>query len=162
MASSYSFDIVSEANLPEVENAVNQTIKEITQRYDFKGSKTEIKLEEDILISTEDEFRLNAVIEILKVKLIKRGVSVKNLDFSKVESAKLGTVRQTVTIVNGISKEKAKDIINDIKGSKLKVQSQIMDVVLRISAKDKDELQKVMALTRGKDYGIDLQFTNYR
>jgi len=162
MASSYSFDIVSEANLPEVENAVNQTIKEITQRYDFKGSKTEIKLEEDILISTEDEFRLNAVIEILKVKLIKRGVSVKNLDFSKVESAKLGTVRQTLTIVNGISKEKAKDIINDIKGSKLKVQSQIMDVVLRISAKDKDELQKVMALTRGKDYGIDLQFTNYR
>jgi cyclic-di-GMP-binding protein len=162
MANSYSFDVVSKVNLQEVENAVNQTIKEINQRYDFKGSKTEIKLQEEIVVSTEDEFKLNSVVEILKSKLIKRGVSTKNLDFSKIENAKLGTIRQNISIVNGISKEKAKDIVNDIKASKLKVQAQIMDLELRISAKDKDELQKVIALVKGKDYDIDLQFVNYR
>jgi uncharacterized protein YajQ (UPF0234 family) len=163
MASSYSFDVVSEVNMQEVDNAVNQALKEISQRYDFKNSKTEIDLgEEEIKLSSEDDFKLNAAIEILKGKLIKRGISPKALDFQKLERASLGGVRQTAKIVKGISKEKAKELIAEIKGSKLKVQAQIMDTTLRVSAKDKDDLQAVIALLKGKDFGIELQFTNYR
>jgi cyclic-di-GMP-binding protein len=163
MASTYSFDVVSEVDLQEVDNAVNQALKEIGQRYDFKNSKTEINLgEEEIKISTEDEFRLNAVIEILKGKFIKRGVSPKALDFGKVEKASLGGVRQTAKIVKGISKEKAKDIIAEIKGSKIKVQAQIMENQVRISGKEKDDLQQAITLLKSKDFGVDLQFTNYR
>lgn len=163
MASSYSFDVVSEVNMQEVDNAVNQALKEISQRYDFKNSKTEINLGEDeIKFSSEDEFKLNAAIEILKGKFIKRGISAKALDFAKVEKASLGTVRQTAKIVNGISKEKAKEIVVEIKNSKIKVQTQIMDTTLRISGKDKDDLQGAIALLKGKDFGIHLQFTNYR
>jgi cyclic-di-GMP-binding protein len=163
VASTYSFDVVSEVDMQEVDNAINQAKKEIDQRYDFKGSKTEIELgEEEIKLASDDEFRLKAIVEVIKAKFIKRGLSPKVLDLEKVEKASLGTVRQTAKIVKGISKEKAKEVVAEIKASKLKVQTQIMEDQLRVSAKDKDDLQAVMALLRGKDFGIDLQFTNYR
>lgn len=163
MASNYSFDIVSDVNMQEVDNAVNQTIKEISQRFDFKGSKTEIDLGADeIKISSDDEFKLSAVIEILKAKFVKRGVSPKALDFGKVEKGSLGSVRQEAKIVKGISKEKAKDVVAEIKNSKLKVQAQILENQVRVSAKDKDDLQATIVMLKGKDFGIDLQFTNYR
>jgi uncharacterized protein YajQ (UPF0234 family) len=163
MANSYSFDVVSEVSMQEVDNAVNQALKEIAQRYDFKNSKTELDLGEDeIKISSEDEFKLNAAIDILNGKLIKRGISPKALDFAKVEKASMGTVRQTAKIVKGISKEKAKEIVLEIKNSKIKVQTQIMDNTLRVSGKERDDLQGVIALLKGKDFGVDLQFTNYR
>lgn len=163
MASTYSFDVVSEVNMQEVDNAVNQAKKEIEQRYDFKGSKTEIDLgEEEIKIASDDEFKLKSVVEIIKAKFIKRGLSPKALDLQKIEKASLGTVRQTAKIVKGISKEKAKEVVAEIKESKLKIQTQIMENQVRVSAKDKDDLQAVIALLRNKDFGIDLQFTNYR
>jgi len=163
MASSYSFDVVSEVNMQEVDNAVNQTIKEISQRYDFKGSKTEVELGDDeIRLSSDDEFKLNSVIEVLKAKFVKRGISAKALDFGKIEKASLGTVKQTAKIVKGISKEKAKEITSEIKSSKIKVQAQIMDTQVRISGKDKDDLQGAITLLKSKDFGIELQFTNYR
>lgn len=163
MANSYSFDVVSEVNMQEVDNAVNQAKKEISQRYDFKGSNTEVELKEDeIRISTEDEFKLSAVIEILKGKFVKRGISAKALDFGKLEKASLGGVRQNAKIVKGISKEKAKDIVGEIKNSKIKVQAQIMDTQVRITGKDKDDLQAAIALLKSKDFGVDLQFVNYR
>lgn len=163
MASSSSFDIVSEVDMQEVDNAINQSKKEISQRYDFKGCKAEIEVSEDELkVSSEDEFKLNAVVDILKGKLIKRGISPKALDLGKIENATMGTVRQTAKIVKGISKEKAKIIISDIKASKIKVQAQIMDNQIRVSGKDKDDLQNVIIMLKEKDYGIELQFTNYR
>ena len=163
MASSYSFDVVSDVDMQEVDNAINQSVKEIATRYDFKGSKAEIKLNgEEIKLVAEDEFKLNSVVEVLKVKFVKRGISVKALDFGKVENATLGSARQTVKIVKGISREKAKDVIADIKASKIKVQVQIMDVQVRVTGKDKDDLQQTIALLRSKDYGIELQFINFR
>ncbi len=163
MASNYSFDVVSEVDMQEVDNAVNQALKEISQRYDFKGSKTELVLGEDeIRISSDDEFKLNAVVEILRSKFVKRGLSVKALDLGKVEKGSLGTVRQVGKIVKGISKEKAKEIVSDIKNSKIKVQAQIMDNQVRVSGKDKDDLQAAINLLKGKDYNVALQFTNYR
>lgn len=163
MPSTYSFDVVSVVNMQEVDNAVNQAKKEIEQRYDFKGSKTEITLGEDeIKIASDDEFRLNSVVEILKAKFIKRGISPKALDLGKIENASLGTVRQSGKLVNGISKEKAKDIVAEIKNSKIKVQAQIMEDQVRITGKNKDDLQAAITLLNGKDFGIDLQFTNYR
>lgn len=163
MPSTYSFDVVSEVDMQEVDNAINQAKKEIDQRYDFKGSKTEIDLGEDeIKIATDDEFRLKAVVEIIKAKFIKRGISPKALDLGKIEKASLGTVRQTGKIVKGISKEKAKDVVAEIKNSKLKIQTQIMENQVRVSGKEKDDLQAVMQILRAKDFGIELQFTNYR
>ncbi len=163
MANNYSFDVVSEVDLQEVDNAVNQAVKEISQRYDFKNSNVEIELkDESIRMSADNEFKLDAAAEILKAKCIKRGVSIKALDFQKVEKASLGTVRQNINIVKGITKEKAKDIVAEIKNSKVKVQAQIMDNQLRISGKDKDDLQAAIQLLRTKDFGVDLQFVNYR
>jgi cyclic-di-GMP-binding protein len=163
MASSYSFDVVSDVDMQEVDNAINQSVKEIATRYDFKGSKAEIKLNgEEIKLVAEDEFKLNSVVEILKVKFVKRGISVKALDFGKVENGTLGSARQTVKIIKGISKEKAKDGVADIKASKIKVQAQIMDVQVRVTGKDKDDLQQTIALLKSKDYGIELQFINFR
>ena len=163
MPSTYSFNVVSEVNMQEVDNAVNQSKKEIDQRYDFKGSNTQIELGEDeIKISCDDEFRLKAVVEILKSKFIKRGISPKALDMGKVEKASMGTVRQVGKLVKGISKEKSKDIVAEIKASKIKVQAQIMENQVRVSGKDKDDLQQAIALLKSKDFGIDLQFTNYR
>lgn len=163
MANSSSFDVVSEVNMQEVDNAVNQAVKEIGQRYDFKNSKVEIELNDDIIkVSAEDEFKLNSAIEILKGKCIKRGVSVRSLEFEKIEKASMGSVRQNVKIVKGISKEKAKDIVAAIKDSKIKVQAQIMENQLRVSGKEKDDLQATIQLLRSKDFGVDLQFVNYR
>ena len=163
MAGSYSFDIVSEVDMQEVDNAVNQALKEIKQRYDFKGSKTEINLlKDEIKIISEDEFRLNAVIDILKGKLIKRGISGKALEVGKIENGSLGSSKVSCKIVNGISMENAKKLNSDIKASKIKVQSQIMDNRLRVTGKDKDDLQAVITLLKANDYNIALQFTNYR
>lgn len=164
MASTYSFDVVSEVNMQEVDNAVNQSLKEISQRYDFKGSKSEIEIikDEEVKIVSDDEYKLNAVIDILKGKLIKRGVSPKALEFGKVEHGSLGSARVNAKIVNGISKEKAKEVVAAIKDSKIKVQAQILDKQVRVSGKNKDDLQNIMQLLKEKDFGIALQFTNYR
>lgn len=163
MASSYSFDVVSEINMQEVDNAINQALKEIKQRYDFKGTKTEITLlKDEVKIISDDEFKLDTVIDILKGKFIKRGVSSKALEVGKIDSGSLGTAKVTCKLIKGISTEKAKAMVTDIKASKIKVQPQIMDDQLRISGKNKDDLQETMQLLKSKDYGIDVQFTNYR
>lgn len=164
MAGTYSFDIVSKPDLQEIDNAVNQTIKEISQRYDFKGVVAEVEFngKDEIKIHAQDEFKLKSILEILKAKMVKRGVSPKFLDEGKVESASAGTVREVVKIKNGISKEKSKEIVQEIKNTKLKVQAQIMDDIVRVSGKSKDDLQAVIQMLRGKDFGIELQFTNYR
>lgn len=158
-----SFDIVSKVDMQEVDNAVNQTIKEITQRYDFKGSKSEITQEKDtVKLLSEDDFRLKAIVDILQSKFIKRGISVKALQYGKVENASGGMVRQVITIQQGISKEKGKEINNVIKETKLKVQSQIQDDQLRVTGKNIDDLQEVIQLLKGKDLGVELQFVNFR
>lgn len=163
MASTYSFDVVSKVDMQEVDNAINQATKEISQRYDFKGSKSTIELMKDeIKILSDDEYKLKTVIEILKGKFVKRGISPKALDIGKIDDGSLGTVRVVAKLINGISKEKAKEIITEIKNSKIKVQAQILDDQLRVTGKDKDELQAVINLIKQKDFGVALQFTNYR
>lgn len=163
MAKDSSFDVVSEVNMQEVVNAVNQTKKEISQRYDFKGSKTAVDLESDtIKITTEDDFRLNNVTDILKTRLITRKVAIRNLQYGKVEDAAGGMVRQIITIRQGLSIETAKAIVKDIKTAKLKVQASIQGDSVRVSGKNKDDLQQVIVLLREKDYDIELQFNNYR
>lgn len=163
MASSYSFDVVSDVDMQEVDNAINQALKEIKQRYDFKGTKTEIELvKEEIKIVSDDDFKLKSVVEVLDGKLIKRGISPKSLDYGKVEQGSLGAARQTAKIVKGIPTDKAKKIIAEIKASKIKVQAQIMDNQLRVSGKNLDDLQQVIALLKSKDFDLPLQFTNYR
>ena len=158
-----SFDIVSKVDLQEVDNAVNQTRKEVEQRYDFKGTHNEINLEkESIQLLGADDYKLDAMVDILKGKLTRRGVSAKCLDFGKKESASAGAVRMRAAIVQGISKEKGKDICKVIKDSKLKVQAQIMDDQVRVSGKKIDDLQEVIQLLKGKDLEIELQFVNMR
>ena len=163
MAKDSSFDVVSEVNMQEVVNAVNQTTKEISQRYDFKGSKTAVDLEGDtIKITTEDDFRLGNVTDVLKTRLITRKVAIRNLQYGKVEDAAGGMVRQIVTIRQGLTTEIAKAVVKDIKASKIKVQASIQGDSVRVAGKNKDDLQQVMALLREKDYDIELQFNNYR
>lgn len=163
MAKDCSFDVVSVIDMMEMENAVNQATKEISQRYDFKGSKAEITLSEDSLkLNAEDEYKLGAMLEILKSKMIKRNVSVKSLKPGKVEKAFAGTLKQEIEIQNGISKEKAKEITSAIKEAKLKVQAQIMEDQVRVAGAKKDDLQAVIQLLRSKDFDIDLQFINMR
>ncbi len=158
-----SFDIVSKVELQEVDNAVNQTIKEIIQRYDFKGSKSQVSLENDaIKILADDDFRLKAIVDILQSKCIKRGISLKALQYGKAESASGGMVRQVITIQQGISKEKGKEINAIVKETKLKVQSQIQDDQVRVTGKNIDDLQEVIKLLKGKDLGVELQFVNFR
>lgn len=158
-----SFDIVSKVDMQEVDNAVNQALKEIGQRYDFKGTHNEINLEgEGIVLLGADDYKLQAVVDVLKGKLVKRGVSPKCLDFGKKEPASGGAVRQRIAIVQGISKEKGKEIAKRIKDTKLKVQAQIMDDQVRVSGKKIDDLQQVMQLLKGEDLGIELQFVNMR
>lgn len=158
-----SFDIVSKVDMQEVDNAVNQTVKEITQRYDFKGSKSEVTLEkETVKILADDDFRLKAIIDILQSKLIKRGISVKAMQYGKAESASGGMVRQIVTIQQGISKEKGKEINGVIKETKLKVQSQIQDDQVRVTGKNIDDLQEIIRILKGKDLGIEMQYVNFR
>jgi cyclic-di-GMP-binding protein len=165
MADSFSFDIVSEIDLQEVDNAINQARKEIAQRYDFKGSKSSIDLdlkEKRLTILSEDDFRLKAVVDILQNKLIKRGVPVKALDYGTVEPAAASMVRQVISLRVGIDKENAKLIVKLIKDSKKKVQAQIMDDQVRVTGKAKDDLQEVIALVKKADYPFAIQFSNYR
>jgi len=158
-----SFDIVSTVDMQEVDNAVNQTLKEIAQRYDFKGSKSQVTLEKDsIKVLADDDFRLKAIIDILQSKFIKRGISVKALQYGKAEPASGGMVRQVITIQQGISKEKGKELNVIIKESKLKVQSQIQEDQLRVTGKNIDDLQEIIKLLKGKDLGVELQFVNFR
>ena len=158
-----SFDIVSKVDLQEVDNAVNQARKEVEQRYDFKGTHNEIDLEKDALvILAADDYKLQAVVDILKGKLVRRQVSTKCLDFGKKEPASGGAVRQRVGIVQGISTEKGKEIIKLIKETKLKVQAQIMEEQVRVTGKNIDDLQEVIQLLKGKDLGVELQFINMR
>ncbi|MDD2319040.1 MAG: YajQ family cyclic di-GMP-binding protein [Geobacteraceae bacterium] len=158
-----SFDIVSKVEMQEVDNAVNQTIKEIDQRYDFKGSKSEVSLEKDtIKVLADDDFRLKSIIDILQSKCLKRGISVKSLQYGSAETASGGMVRQLITVQQGISKEKGKEIIAVIKERKLKVQGQIQDDQVRVTGKNIDDLQEIIQLLKGKDLGIELQFINFR
>jgi len=164
MAKDNSFDIVSEVDLQEVDNAVNQTIKEISQRFDFRGSKSEVELvkADQIKIISDDEYKLKSVIDILQSKMVRRGISLKFLDYGKIEPAAGGTVRQMVTIKRGITTEKAKEIVAFIKQLKLKVQAQIQDDQVRVSGKERDDLQKVIQAVKGQDFGVELQFKNFR
>ena len=159
-----SLDIVSKVNMQEVDNAVNQAQKEMQQRYDFKGSKSEIKWEkkEEMTILADDDSKLASVIDILQTKFVKRGVSLKALDFEKVEDAAGSMKRQVVKLRMGIPTEKAKQIIKIIKDAKLKVQTQIQDEQVRVTGKKIDDLQEVIQLLKGKDVDIDLQFENMR
>jgi cyclic-di-GMP-binding protein len=164
MAAENSFDIVSKVDLQEVRNAIDQAIKEVRQRFDLKDSKSDIKLEgeETIQLASADDYKLEAVTEILRQKLVKRGVSLKALTFGTVEPAAGSSVRQKVTLAQGIPSEKAKEIVRIIKDSKKKVQASIQGDTVRVSSKDRDALQEVIALLRGRDLGIDMQFSNYR
>lgn len=163
MAKESSFDIVSKVDLPEVSNAINIAMKEIQTRYDFKGSKSNISLEKDeIVLISDDEFKLEQLKDVLISKLIKRNVPIKNLDYGKIEKASGGTVRQRAKLVQGIDKENAKKITTIIKNSGLKVKSQIQDDQVRVTGKSKDELQQIIAAIRKADLPIDVQFINYR
>ncbi len=165
MADQNSFDVVSKVDMQEAKNAIDQALKEIHQRFDFKGTKTELTLQEkenELVIVSDDEYKLKSVTDILKAKLIKRSVSVKAFTFGTVEPALGGTVRQTAKIQNGLTTEKAKEIVKEIKEGKFKAQAQIQGDQVRVVSKSRDELQAVIAFLKGKDFGVDLQYTNYR
>lgn len=158
-----SFDVVSRVDMNEVSNAINQTMKEVSQRFDFKGSKANVALEgSDLVAVGDDEFKLKSLLDILQGKLVKRGVSLKNLTYGKIEAALGGTVRQKITLQQGIPTEKAKAIVKLIKDRKFKVQASIQGDTVRVSGKDRDTLQEVIALLRKEDFGLELQYTNYR
>ncbi|MEG2353657.1 MAG: YajQ family cyclic di-GMP-binding protein [Clostridium sp.] len=163
MASTYSFDVVSQVDMQEVDNAVNQALKEISNRYDFKGCKAEIQVSKnEIKIAAEDDFKLTAIKEILSGKFSKRGISPKAINYDKKADASLGTVRQSATIVNGLSMEQCKEITQEVKASKLKIQAQINDDKVKIISKDKDTLQEAIQLIKSKDFDFPIQFNNYR
>ena len=165
MGDTSSFDVTSTVDMQEMKNAVDQTTKEISQRYDFKGSKTELTLKEkerELIVLSDDDYKLNAVLDIIKGKCIKRNVSLKGLTFGKVEEALGGTVRQTITIQSGLPEDKAKAITKSIKEGKFKAQGQIQGEQVRVQSKSKDELQAVMKYLKDQDFDVDLQFENYR
>jgi uncharacterized protein YajQ (UPF0234 family) len=165
MADQNSFDVVSKVDMQEAKNAIDQALKEIHQRFDFKGTKTELTLKEkesELVIVSDDEYKLKSVVDILKAKLIKRNVSVKAFEFGVVEPALGGTVRQTAKIQNGLAIEKAKEIVKEIKEGKFKAQAQIQGDQLRVVSKSRDELQLVITFLKGRDFGVDLQYINYR
>lgn len=163
MAGENSFDIVSKLDMQELTNAVNQAMREIETRFDFKGSKSDISLEKDeLVLVSDDDFKLNSVKDILLSKMAKRNVPVKNLEYGKVESASMGTVRQRIKLKQGIDQDIAKKINTLIRDSKLKVKSQIMGDQIRVSGKSRDDLQKVIQMLKGADLPIELQFVNYR
>jgi len=160
-----SFDIVSKIELPEVSNAIQQAMKEILQRFDLKDSKSSIELQEKdhkILLASQDDYKLKAITEVLEAKLVKRKVPLKGLTFGDITPAAGSTVRREITMQQGIPIEKARDVVKAIKDSKVKVQASIQGDLVRVAGKDRDALQEVMAMLRGKDFGIDMQFTNYR
>ena len=158
-----SFDIVSTVDLQEVKNAIAQAMKEITTRFDLKGTGSEVALQgEELVLASNDEFKLKAVKDILETRLVKRAVPLKALSYGAVEKALGGTVRQKVSMQKGIPTDKSREIVKLIKGTKRKVQAAIQGDQLRVSGKNKDDLQAVMQMLRGADLGIDMQFTNYR
>jgi len=164
MAADSSFDVVSKVEIQEVKNAIDQATKEVNARFDLKNSKSKIELEKEeaIQLASADEYSLTAVIEILSQKLVKRGISLKNLEYEKLEQAAGQSVRQKIVLKQGIASENAKKIVAAVKDSKLKAQASIQGETVRIVSKDKDTLQQVMAKLRGGDYGVELQFTNFR
>lgn len=163
VAKDESFDIVSEVNLQEVDNAVNQSAKEIETRFDFKGSKSEIKFDgKTITLVSDDEFKLNSVVDVLKTKLVKRDISLKSLKYGKIESGSGGTVRQVVDLQQGIEQDVSRQITKLVKDSKLKVQASIQGDQVRVSGKNRDDLQAVIQLLRQADLPVPLQFSNYR
>ena len=165
MADEHSFDIASKVDLQEVLNAVQQATKEISQRFDFKGSKSSIDLNKDkheITLVSDDELKLKTVVDILQTKLVKRGVSLKALQYGKIDESAGNTVRQMVTLQQGIPVEKSKEIVKLIKDTKLKVQAEIQKDQVRVKAKKIDDLQALIALLKGKDLGIHIDFINYR
>ncbi|WP_263379905.1 YajQ family cyclic di-GMP-binding protein [Granulicella paludicola] len=164
MAADNSFDVVSKVEIQEVKNAIDQATKEVNARFDLKNSKSTIVLEKEeaIQLASQDEYTLNAVTEILGQKLVKRGVSLKNLEYEKIEPASNSSVRQKIKLKQGISSEPAKKIVAMIKDSKMKAQASIQGDTVRVTSKDRDTLQQIMGLLRGKDLGVELQFTNFR
>ena len=164
MAQDNSFDIASKVDLQEVRNAIDQALKEVRQRFDLKDSHSEITLEgnDAIQLASAGEYKLEAVMEILGQKLVKRGVSLKNLTYGKLEPAAGQSVRQKISLQQGIPTDKAKEIVRLVKDSKRKAQASILGDTVRVSSKDRDELQAIIALLRGRDLGVELQFTNYR
>jgi cyclic-di-GMP-binding protein len=158
-----SFDIVSKIDLQEVNNALQQAMKEIHTRFDLKDSKSNIVLEKDAIVLTSiDDFKLKAVNDVFQQKLVKRGVPLKGLTYAAIEPAAGSTVRQRITMQQGIPIEKAREIVKLIKNSKKKVQASIQGDLVRVSGKDRDTLQEIIALLKQQDFGIDMQFTNYR
>jgi uncharacterized protein YajQ (UPF0234 family) len=163
LAKDSSFDIVSKVEMQEVANAIHQAQKELEQRFDFKNSKSSIELQEEkIILISDDDFKLQNVVDILESKLVKRQVSLKALEYGKIQPAAGDTVRQEVKLVQGIAQDKAKEINKLLKDSKIKVTSSIQGDQVRVTGKDKDDLQAVIALLRKQDLGIELQFINYR
>ena len=158
-----SFDIVSELDTPEVENAINQANKELTQRYDFKGTETKIeKKDNEIMINSSDDYKVGAAYDVLQSKLVKRNVSLKSLDPGKVEPAAGGRAKQQIKLKEGIDKEKAKDLVKKIKDTKLKVQASIQGDCVRVTGKKRDDLQEVMSALKALDYPLPLDYTNFR
>jgi uncharacterized protein YajQ (UPF0234 family) len=164
MASDNSFDVVSKVDLAEVKNAVDQATKEINTRFDLKDTKSRITIEgaDAIQLASQDEYKLEAVKEILRQKLVKRGVSLKNLEYEKLEPAANSSVRQKIKMVQGIPPEKARQVVALVKEMKLKAQASILGDTVRVVSKDRDTLQQIMAKLRAADFGVALQFTNYR
>lgn len=164
MAQQNTFDIVSNIEHTEVVNSINQALKEVQTRFDFKGSKSNIETEgeEVIILTSDDDYKLKSLNDILQTKFVKRNVPLKGLTYGKIEQALGGTVRQRITLQQGIPQEKAKEIVKFIKDTKLKVQVSIQGDLVRVAGKDRDILQEVIAALRGYDFGIDMQFTNYR
>lgn len=164
MPADQTFDVVSKVEIQEVKNAIDQASKEVNARFDLKSSKSTIALEGDetIQLASQDEYTLKAVIEILSQKLVKRGVSLKNLEYEKIEPASNSSVRQKIKLKQGVNSDVAKKVVALVKDSKKKAQASIQGDTVRITSKDRDTLQEIMALLRGKDMGIELQFTNFR
>jgi len=164
MPADQSFDVVSKIDIQEVKNAIDQASKEVNARFDLKSSKSTIVLEKEeaIQLASQDEYTLKAVIEILGQKLVKRGVSLKNLEYEKIEPASNSSVRQKIKLKQGISSEPAKKIVALIKESKKKAQASIQGDTVRVTSKDRDTLQDIMGMLRGGDFGVELQFTNFR
>ena len=158
-----SFDVVSSVDLQEVKNAISQAMKEITTRFDLKGTGSDVALTgEEIVLSSSDEFKLKAIRDVLEERLVKRNVPLKALTYGTVEKALGGTTRQKVALQKGIPSDKAREIVKVIKGAKIKVQAAIQGDQVRVSGKNRDDLQAVIRLLKGTDLGIDMQFTNYR
>ena len=159
-----SFDIVSKIDLQEVSNAIQQALKEIHTRFDLKDSRSDIQLEgkEAIVLTSQDDYKLKAVNDVLQQRLVKRGVPLKGLSYGAIEQAALSTVRQRITMQQGIPIEKAREIVKLIKDSKKKAQASIQGDTVRVSSRDRDTLQQIIAIVKQKDFGIDMQFTNYR